>query len=182
MRIGFLQPDPVFGEVEGNLTAAEAILGEQDADLWVLPELFATGYQFASNYEVNSLSEQIPDGRTTRWQEVTGDESGYVRLNPHFQPNDWVAAYLQTFLYSPDEREALLLLGADDGHVLWVNGERLSERQSRNISVPDEIEIGVSLRQGWNNVLLKVADLDGGWAIHLRAADPDGELRWSPYR
>jgi hypothetical protein len=28
-------------------------------------------------------------------------------------------------------------------------------------------------------VLLKVANLDGGWAFQLRAADPDGVLRWS---
>ncbi len=124
----------------------------------------------------------LPDGRVARWNEVEGDETGYVRLNPHFEPNDWVAAYLQAFLYSPDDREAVLLLGADDGHTLWVNGEQLSERQGRNISVPDEIEVGVRLRAGWNRVMLKVADLDGGWAFHLRVADPGGELRWSRYR
>lgn len=124
----------------------------------------------------------LPDGRVARWIEVEGDETGYVRLNPHFEPSDWVAAYLQAFIYSPDDREAVLLLGADDGHTLWVNGEQLSERQGRNISVPDEIEVGVRLRAGWNRVMLKVADLDGGWAFHLRMADPGGELRWSRYR
>jgi hypothetical protein len=28
--------------------------------------------------------------------------------------------------------------------------------------------------------MLKVADLDGGWAFQMRAADPEGNLRWSP--
>jgi len=28
-------------------------------------------------------------------------------------------------------------------------------------------------------VLLKVADLDGGWAFQLRAADAGGVLRWA---
>jgi hypothetical protein len=127
-------------------------------------------------------SYSLPDGRTARWRQIQGDETGYVRLNPHFEPNDWVAAYAQTFLHSPDDRMAVLLLGADDGHVLWVNGERVSERQGRNISVPDEMEVDVRLRSGWNRILLKVADLDGGWAFHMRAADPGGELRWSPHR
>jgi hypothetical protein len=127
-------------------------------------------------------SYSLRDGGTAGWREIQGDETGYVRLNPHFQPNDWVAAYVQAFLHSPDDRRAVLLLGADDGHVLWVNGERVSERQGRNISVPDELEVGVRLQAGWNRILLKVADLDGGWAFHLRAADPGGELRWSPYR
>lgn len=117
-------------------------------------------------------------GEAVRWKRAESGADGYFRLNPHFTPGDWVAAYAQAFLFSPDERDAVLLLGADDAHVLWVNGERLSERQGRHISVADEIEIPVRLRAGPNRVLLKVADLDGGWAFQLRAADPTGDLRW----
>lgn len=112
------------------------------------------------------------------WFPISGDETGYVRLNPHFRPADRVAAYVQTFLYSPREGEILLLLGADDAHQLWFNGDLVSSRQGRHIAVTDELEIPVSARRGWNRVLLKVADLDGGWAIRLRVADPGGEIRW----
>lgn len=118
-------------------------------------------------------------GETVRWQPATADDDGRVRLNGYFSPNDWVAAYAQAYLYAPDEREAILLLGADDAHVLWVNGQRVSERQGRNISVADDLEIPVRLRAGINRVLLKVADLDGGWAFLVRVADPGGQLRWS---
>jgi hypothetical protein len=118
-------------------------------------------------------------GQQVRWQRAAAGEDGRVQLNPLFAPNDWVAAYAQAYLHSPDDRAATLLLGADDAHVLWVNGERLSERQGRHISRADEIEVPVQLRAGWNRVLLKVADLDGGWAFQLRAADPDGDLVWS---
>ena len=37
-----------------------------DADLLVLPEFFATGYQFISQDEVAGLSERIPGGQTTQ--------------------------------------------------------------------------------------------------------------------
>jgi hypothetical protein len=104
---------------------------------------------------------------------------GQVRLNPHFTPNDWVAAYAQTFLFSPTDGEVRLLFGADDAHVLWVNGQRVSERQGRHISVADDLEVTVRLRGGWNQILLKVADLDGGWAFQMRAADPHGAYRWA---
>ncbi|MEJ2204071.1 MAG: DUF2961 domain-containing protein [Gemmatimonadota bacterium] len=124
-------------------------------------------------------SYRLGDGREVSWVPVDGPEDGYVRLNPHFRPSDWVAAYAQSFLWSPDERGAVLLLGADDAHVLWVNGVRVSERQGRNIAVTDDVAIPVTLRAGWNRVLLKVADLDGGWAFRLRAADPEGVLRWA---
>lgn len=120
------------------------------------------------------------DGRLVGWHRVVAGADGQVRLNPEFTPNDWVAAFAQAWLYAPTARDAVLLLGADDAHVLWVNGERVSERQGRHISVPDEIAVPVRLERGWNRVLLEVADLDGGWAFQLRAADPDGVLRWSP--
>jgi hypothetical protein len=126
-----------------------------------------------------SRSYPVQGGARGSWRPVEGDGTGYVRLNPHFDPNDHVAAYALAFLFAPDAREVTLLLGADDAHQLWVNGEELSARQGRNISVQDDLEIPARLRGGWNRVLLKVAELDGGWAFHLRAADPTGELRWS---
>ncbi len=119
------------------------------------------------------------DDTTVRWQRATAGRDGRVHLNGYFQPNDWAAAYALAYLHSPNEQEVILLLGADDAHVLWVNGERVSERQGRNISVADELEIPVRLRAGWNRILLKVADLDGGWAFLLRAADITGQLRWA---
>lgn len=66
MRIGYLQTHPAFGDVEGNLKHVETLLDEAKADLWVLPEFFATGYQFASEKEIRSLSEPVPDGPTTQ--------------------------------------------------------------------------------------------------------------------
>lgn len=118
-------------------------------------------------------------GDTTGWRLVHGDSTGYVRLNPHFSPDDHVAAYAQAFLYSPTARETRVLMGADDAHQLWVNGREVSRRQGRNISLADDLEVPVALSAGWNRFLLKVADLDGGWAFQLRAADPTGDLRWS---
>ena len=52
MRVGYYQFDPQFGEVAANLDAAAAKLEQADADLLVLPELFASGYQFVSREEV----------------------------------------------------------------------------------------------------------------------------------
>ncbi len=126
-----------------------------------------------------SAAYSTPLGGEVRWRQATISPDGQLRLNPHFAPNDWVAAYALAFLYSPDNRDATLLFGADDSHVLWVNGDRISERQGRHISRPDELEVSVQLQAGWNRVLLKIADLDGGWAFQMRVADPEGVFRWS---
>ena len=66
MKIGFLQNSPEFGNVTGNLDRIESILSGHQADLTVLPELFATGYQFTSAQETHDLAEPIPDGNTTK--------------------------------------------------------------------------------------------------------------------
>ncbi len=67
MRIGYVQLSPVFGARAENLARAKSLITGKDADLWVLPELFATGYQFRTRDEVAALGELIPAGPTTHW-------------------------------------------------------------------------------------------------------------------
>ncbi|MBE0635749.1 acyltransferase [Candidatus Bipolaricaulota bacterium] len=66
MNIGIVQSSPVFGEVEDNLVDCFDLMASQSADLWVLPELFATGYQFLSPDEARALAEPVPSGKTTQ--------------------------------------------------------------------------------------------------------------------
>ncbi|MBI3802667.1 MAG: acyltransferase [Nitrospirae bacterium] len=66
MKVGFVQIDCKFGEVEKNAARAAELMGQERADLWVLPELFNTGYQFVSKKEVVSLAEPVPAGPTTQ--------------------------------------------------------------------------------------------------------------------
>jgi predicted amidohydrolase len=66
MRVGFLQFAPVFGDIKRNLDQVVARLEGVETDLIVLPELFASGYQFVSQEEVHDLSEAVPDGPTTK--------------------------------------------------------------------------------------------------------------------
>lgn len=66
MLVGFFQSNPVFGEVKRNLDMVSTWLAQVECDLMVLPELFASGYQFVSKQEVESLAEPVPEGPTTR--------------------------------------------------------------------------------------------------------------------
>ncbi|MCX6094841.1 MAG: acyltransferase [Candidatus Bipolaricaulota bacterium] len=66
MRIGIAQTRPEFGERDRNLNDTFALLSREAADLWVIPEFFASGYQFARAEEVRDLAEPVPDGSTVR--------------------------------------------------------------------------------------------------------------------
>ena len=62
MRVGFLQFAPKFGEKEWNVKRIEEFLTQKDADLWVLPELCTTGYQFTKKSELLELAEPVARG------------------------------------------------------------------------------------------------------------------------
>jgi 5-aminopentanamidase len=65
MKAGFFQFNPVFGEKEQNIATVTDALHGVDAELMVLPEFFATGYQFISMDEVAHFAEEVPGGETT---------------------------------------------------------------------------------------------------------------------
>lgn len=66
MKAGFVQFDPLFGEVQKNIDKATRLIEPLEADLIVLPEFFNTGYLFISKPEAAELAEGIPDGPTTK--------------------------------------------------------------------------------------------------------------------
>ena len=65
MKAGFYQFAPEFGDIKYNLQKVLDAAASVETDLLVLPELFNTGYQFTSEDETKSLSEEIPSGDTT---------------------------------------------------------------------------------------------------------------------
>jgi predicted amidohydrolase len=65
MKAAFIQFDPVFGDIEGNINMALNLIERTEAEVIVLPELFNTGYLITSREEAFALSEPVPGGRTT---------------------------------------------------------------------------------------------------------------------
>jgi len=66
MKIGYVQFNPAFGQVDRNLDRAEALIEGAQADLLVLPELFNTGYLITSKEEIGALAEEAPGGKTSQ--------------------------------------------------------------------------------------------------------------------
>ncbi len=57
MRVAVVQTNPVFGAVEENVRNAIALMETTEADLYILPELFNTGYNFVDRAEAERLAE-----------------------------------------------------------------------------------------------------------------------------
>jgi len=67
VKAGFIQFEPIFGNVDENLKKAGRLIKQANAELIVLPELSNTGYVFTSMEEVEALAEEIPGGKTTEF-------------------------------------------------------------------------------------------------------------------
>jgi 5-aminopentanamidase len=133
MRVGFYQFNPQFGEVAKNLEAVTAKLEQADADLIVLPELFASGYQFVSHDEVQRLSEPVPDGPTTiRLLDVAKRRRMHIvaglpeRAGGHCYnsavvvgPSGLLGCYRKTHLFY---EETLFFTPGDSGFHVWDIG------------------------------------------------------------
>ena len=102
------------------------------------------------------------------------DSSGYVDLNSLFVPNDYTACYALTYAHSPNDREAQFRFGAEDGIKIWVNDKEVASYGSAKSSEVDGDMIKVSLKKGWNKIMLKVSDTWGAWGFYFRVTDLRG--------
>ena len=133
MYVGFYQFTPRFGEVSHNLDRVVETLDPADADLIVLPELCASGYQFQSQEEVITLSESVPDGPTTkrlidlakrrRMVIVAGlpERTGTACYNSAVVvgPSGFIGCYRKTHLFF---EETLFFTPGDTGFQVWDIG------------------------------------------------------------
>jgi predicted amidohydrolase len=76
MRVGLYQNHPIFGAVDRNVEEVFNALTPIRVELLILPELFATGYQFVSKEEVETLAEEVPSGKTCKQMILLARETG----------------------------------------------------------------------------------------------------------
>jgi hypothetical protein len=87
---------------------------------------------------------------------------------------------------SPAARKAVLSVGSDDGVKAWLNGRPAVSRDGSRAAAPGQERVDVDLSAGWNEVLLKITQGNGGWGYYLEFLTADGkpmpDLLFSPVR
>jgi 5-aminopentanamidase len=130
VRVGCYQFNPAFGKKADNLNKVLQAAKYIDLDLLVLPEFFATGYQFTSKDEVVELSEEVPGGVTTKTLcELSHEKGFYVvaglpeRDGGRFfnsavlaGPEGFIGTYRKTHLFF---EEKLYFSPGDTGFRVW---------------------------------------------------------------
>lgn len=131
-------------------------------------------------------------GEAVSWRECTVlDCTGYVNLVGFLEnaygpipsgdyPVRRRLAFATTFVFSPEEREALLELEGEDRFKVWLNGSLILATRER--AYPPGVQSGIRLKTGWNRLLLKAAH-DGArewggrrWGFYVRLRSRDGSI------
>jgi HEAT repeat protein len=87
---------------------------------------------------------------------------------------DQRVAYARTWIHSTQEQPARLELGTDDGVKVWLNHAVVCTNNTFRGIQPGSDKVDVTLKAGWNSLLLKVTQLNQGWAFCVRLLTPDG--------
>jgi hypothetical protein len=112
------------------------------------------------------------DARPGSWKDVFS--AGYA------QPVGWAldkagVIYLQTFIFSPEDKDTWLVVDPNCPVRCWLNGELASENLEYRRIRPSQNGLGVDvkLKAGWNELLVKLA-YDGAHPtpeLHLAAVE-----------
>ena len=152
------------------------------------PSDFVTVWQVAGPFskedaDVASLFDLAfppeTDSAGTEWQDFPMAEDGYgswtVDLSKFFGKQNCVA-YLRTLVSSPTERAAILELGSDDGVKAWLNGRVVHAQNVFRSHEPGEDTVNVTLKQGRNELLLKITQDKHGWAASACFTDETAKV------
>ncbi len=108
-----------------------------------------------------------------QWE--AGEPLGLVRIYRTLGRSKGAAAYLRCKVYSEKEQEATLELGSNDGVKVWLNGQAVHSNNILRMWKPDDDKVRVTLKQGWNALMLKVTTKGGPWGVSTRFVDEDGK-------
>ncbi|HEX3000645.1 MAG TPA: hypothetical protein VHR86_10485, partial [Armatimonadota bacterium] len=100
------------------------------------------------------------------WKTVTAKDARIDLQKFNFPVNRYCAAYAFTWIRSGKDQKAQLALDSEDGVAVWVNGDEVWRDfiyASPWHDARRDHTVNVALKKGWNRLLVKVCELNGGW-------------------
>ncbi|MBM4040576.1 MAG: hypothetical protein FJ290_18885 [Planctomycetes bacterium] len=117
-----------------------------------------------------------PDAKDIKWKLVAaaGDQPGFIDLNKELGAPGHCAGYLKCQVYSPKDQSAVIESGSDDGMKIWLNGAVVMDKDVPRSFKLNEDQTKVTLKEGWNQLLIKVVNGGANWEAAVRLRTPDG--------
>jgi len=111
-------------------------------------------------------------GEAVKWYAAPPGDT--INLMGFFPNQTDCVAYLKAEIIAPQATDAILLMGSDDGIKAWLNGTEVHSNNVDRGQVVDQDMAPIKLKQGPNELLLKITQGGGGWSVCTRIVGPDG--------
>ena len=167
----------------GHADQARGLTGEQgQISDWYLIGPFdnerGSGFDVAYPPEVAfAVGEPVPGKeRPVRWRLNPGRHHplGTLSLDDVLRPAQQAVAYLATSLNPLEPGPVDLRLGSSCAFKVFLDGHEVAARKVERPLAPDQDVIRLDLREGWNQLLVKLAVEDGPWQLEARLTHVDG--------
>ncbi|MBN1384484.1 MAG: endo-1,4-beta-xylanase [Elusimicrobia bacterium] len=113
------------------------------------------------------------------WQKIEADDNGFVDIDKFYNGKDYAVACAVTYIYSPKKASYEMPVGSDDSIIVSINDKEVLRNHTLRAAQPDQDIFTAELKKGWNKVLLKIVELQGGWGFYFRIIDPKNSLKFS---
>ena len=121
-------------------------------------------------------AEYEEGGRTLYWRSAQADSNGRLNLDDLIGMRDNQICYAECMVYSREPRRTALLVSADNFSQTFLNGQLIGE----SFGGPDDWDyLPLDLKEGWNNIRIKIANHMGNWHLITHIIDEEGDLRFS---
>ncbi|HUW19667.1 MAG TPA: family 16 glycoside hydrolase [Sedimentisphaerales bacterium] len=127
-------------------------------------------------FDVVFLPEE-GDGEKAQWRIMpagTDVERPWLMELDKAVGGEYCAGYLRTKVWSPKEERARLQVGSNDGIKVWLNGDVVHSNNVLRAVSRDEDIAEVTLREGWNVLMMKITQSRGEWSACARFVGLDG--------
>ena len=99
---------------------------------------------------------------------------GYIDLNDVYAGKTGNCAYAHMFLSSPSDRPALVTVEFAGGAKVWVNGQVVVSAQSDRAPFRAQKREPITLKKGWNEILVKTTKSSAGWGFLCDILNAEG--------
>ena len=117
-------------------------------------------------------------GKRIGWEPIKAEQSGLVDLAAHFAAETAVACAV-SYIHSPKGGKYEFTCGSDDSIRVAINGKEVWKKHTERSAACDADVFSADLKQGWNEVLVKLAHRTGDWGFYFRVIDPERTLKFA---
>jgi len=113
------------------------------------------------------------------WQSIHLKPDGFLDMAAYTDGAETCSCFAITRIYSTSDQQVAFLMGTDDSHRIWLNGEMVDEFFGNRPPLPDQDVLLAELKSGWNTILFKVHNGFGGHGFYFRITDEPLQIAWA---